>query len=108
MPPVSPARVIATYSGEKTFGWRSNASDSGRPASTSLRTLTIVSDSGFLLGCASGTEKGGLRLEHVEGAQDRHAGAHHGGELTGHDRQVRGLDALHEGEVDLLGRVLVG
>src|SRR5919206_1192174 len=54
-PPVSPARVIATNSGEKTFGWRSSASDSGRPASTSLRTLTIVSASGLDSVCASST-----------------------------------------------------
>ncbi len=43
MPPVSPARVIATNSGLKTLGWRSSESDRGRPASTSLRTSTRTS-----------------------------------------------------------------
>ncbi len=55
MPPVSPARVIATNSGENVFGWRSSASESGRPASTSLRTPVIVSASSLFSVCASST-----------------------------------------------------
>jgi hypothetical protein len=55
MPPVSPARVIATNRPLNTFGWRSMASESGRPASTSLRTLVSVSASGTLSVCCSST-----------------------------------------------------
>jgi hypothetical protein len=44
-----------TNSGLKILGWRSRASDSGRPASTSLRTLTIVSLSRSFSVCASST-----------------------------------------------------
>src|SRR5437588_1264996 len=55
MPPVSPARTMATYSGPNTLGWRSNASDRGRPASTSLRAPTSVLISSLFLVCSSST-----------------------------------------------------
>src|SRR6185312_11424592 len=46
-PPVSPARTIATYRVENTFGCRSSASESSRPASTSWRTAVNVSRRSF-------------------------------------------------------------
>ena len=55
MPPVSPARVMLTNSGEKIFGWRSSASESGRPASTSLRTAITALVSILFSVCASST-----------------------------------------------------
>ncbi len=55
MPPVSPARTIATKSGEKTSLWRSIESDSGRPASTSLRIAVSTSHSFLFSVCASST-----------------------------------------------------
>ena len=54
-PPVSPARVMATKSGEKTLGWRSSAPLSGSPASTSLRTSAMMSASSLFSVCASST-----------------------------------------------------
>ena len=49
----------------------------------------------------------GLRLEHVERAQDRHARLDHRRQLAGHDRQVGRLELVEQLEVDLLGAVLV-
>jgi len=45
-----PRLVMATNSGLKTLGWRAIESLSERPASTSLRTATIVSLRNFALG----------------------------------------------------------
>ena len=50
----------------------------------------------------------GLLLEHVQRAQDAHAGGDHRRELPREDRQVVGLDPLHERELDLARGVLVG
>src|SRR3712207_9086067 len=46
----------------------------------------------------------GLGLQHADRAQDRHAGADHGGQLASHDREVVALDLVAAREGDLLRR----
>ena len=92
-------RVIATNSGLNTFGWRAIASLSDRPASTSLRTATIVSLRNLLSVCSSSTYSARRMLmpEEIIVASWREKIA----------RSVR-FDALQEGELDLARGVLVG